>query len=81
VGVETRTSDAPHLLRDFARSQGLCGQLWTRLAARIRPDLGRGRTVLSKAARPKSVRPVSLAGYHPPAAGLTPATAVISQNQ
>ena len=40
--------------------------MWTRLAARIRPDLGRGRTVLSKAERPKSVRPVSLAGFSPP---------------
>jgi hypothetical protein len=29
--------------------------------------------LLSKAARPKSVRPVSLAGDQPPAAGLSPA--------
>jgi hypothetical protein len=37
--------------------------------------------VLSKAARPKSVRPVFSAGYHPPAAGLIPATAVIGHTE
>jgi len=31
-------------------------------------EQGRWRIVLSKAAKPKSVRPVSLAGCHPPAA-------------
>jgi hypothetical protein len=49
LGVETRTSDTPYSLKDIARSEGICGQLWTRLAARFRPDIGRGRTALSRA--------------------------------
>jgi hypothetical protein len=38
----------------------------------VRP-IGRGADVMSKAARPKGAAPVSLAGFQPPAAGLTPA--------
>jgi hypothetical protein len=81
VGVATRTEDTLHFLGQETHSPLAKAAEWrTRLAARIRSDIGRGRTVLSKAARPKSVRPASLAGCHPPAAGLSPATAVTSHD-
>src|SRR5579871_2633383 len=53
-----------------------------RYLARVRhvlSGLWPGGAVLSKAARPKNVAPVSLAGSYPPAAGLTLAMAVRSQ--
>ena len=74
-GLKTQTSAArvhvrsglPHLSRAPLRIGRVLSGLWP------------GGAVLSKAARPKSAAPVSLAGFYPPAAGIRPAMAVESQ--
>ena len=75
MGVETQTSAARAILELRIRDSVAAS---TRMGP-VLSGLWPGGAVLSKAARPKSAAPVSLAGFYPPAAGLIPATAVESQ--
>jgi hypothetical protein len=68
VGVRTQTSAARAIIELLVRN--MCG---VRRMVRVLSGLWPGGAVLSKAARPKSAAPVSLAGSYPPAAGLSPA--------
>lgn len=75
VGLKTQTSAAraiPDLLAAYWRPVTMdhgCLGLWP------------GGAAMSKAARPKTAAPVSLAGFQPPAAGLKPVMALKSQIQ
>jgi hypothetical protein len=69
AGVKTQTSAArvhpsvPAFRISWRASQRI---------GRVLSGLWPGGDVLSKAARPKSAAPVSLAGFHPPAAAAVP---------
>jgi hypothetical protein len=80
-GIDLLANQAQHVLGSENPNQ-CCpcptSELWSAIRGpvpmwRVLSGHMPGGVVLSKVARPKSAAPVSLAGFQPPAAGLTPA--------